>query len=63
MSKFEIECGIVICIYKCMSLSILMQLFLFNYYFRIFKPVLGLLFEHTLNRLFLVLKFIRITLS
>ena len=60
-SKFEIEYGIVIYkfmfIYKFMSLSIMQLLsaffkckiyYLFNYYFRILKPVLGLLFEDTL---------------
>ena len=76
--KFEIECGIVIYICMpliCMILSIMQLLsfpfkckinYLFDSYFRIFKPVLGLLFGHTLIILFhffLILKFIRITLS
>ena len=63
MSKFKIECGVGI--YKFMSLTIMQLLsvlfkcriyYLFNYYFRIFKPVLGLLFEHTL----IILSFILI---
>ena len=59
--KMEIESGIVI--YKFMPLSIMQLLsdsvlfkckiyYLFNYYFRIFKPVSGLVFEHTLIILF-----------